>query len=81
MRIIGRLDIKGQNLIKGINLEGLRVVGHPNEYAVKYFQNGIDELIFMDVVASLYNRNNLSNIIKIASKDIKKHCYCLSLNS
>ena len=70
MRIIGRLDIKGQNLIKGINLEGLRVVGHPNEYAVKYFQNGIDELIFMDVVASLYNRNNLSNIIKIASKDI-----------
>jgi cyclase len=70
MRIIGRLDIKGPNLIKGINLEGLRIVGHPNKYAVKYFNDGIDELIFMDSVASLYNRNNLSNIIKIASKDI-----------
>ena len=68
MRIIERLAIKGRNLIKGINLEDLRIVGYPNKYAVKYFQNGIDELIFMDVVASLYNRNNLSNIIKIASK-------------
>ena len=33
MRIISRLDVKGKNLIKGINLEGLRVVGNPNEYA------------------------------------------------
>ena len=54
MRIIARLDIKGPNLIKGINLEGLRVIGNPNKYAVKYFQNGADELIFMDSVASLY---------------------------
>jgi len=70
MRIIGRLDIKGPNLIKGINLEGLRVIGNPNKYAIKYFQDGVDELIFIDAVASLYNRNNLLNIIKLASKDI-----------
>ena len=70
MRIIARLDIKGPNLIKGINLEGLRVVGNPNKYAAKYFENGADELIFMDVVASLYGRNNLIEIIKLASKDI-----------
>ena len=70
MRIIARLDIKGPNLIKGINLEGLRVIGNPNKYAVKYFQNGADELIFMDSVASLYGRNNLISIIKLASKDI-----------
>ena len=70
MRIIGRLDIKGENLIKGINLEGLRIIGSPNQYAKKYFQDGIDELIYMDLVASLYGRNNLIEIIKIASKDI-----------
>lgn len=70
MRIIARLDIKGPNLIKGINLEGLKVVGSPNKYAVKYFKEGIDELIFIDSVASLYNRNNLTSIIEEASKNI-----------
>ena len=70
MRIISRLDIKNQNLIKGINLEGLRVVGEPNKYALKYYNEGVDEIIFMDVVASLYGRNNLFDIISKASKDI-----------
>ena len=70
MRIIARLDIKNNNLIKGINLEGLRVVGSPNKFAKKYFEQGVDELIFMDCVASLYNRNNLVDIIKAATKDI-----------
>ena len=70
MRIIARLDIKNQNLIKGINLEGLRVIGPPNKFAIKYFENGADELIFMDCVASLYNRNNLVEIIKEATKNI-----------
>jgi len=70
MRIIGRLDIKGENLIKGINLEGLRIIGLPNDYAKKYFKDGVDELIYMDSVASLYGRNNLLEIIKLASKDI-----------
>ena len=70
MRIIARLDIKNHNLIKGINLEGLRVVGSPNKFAIKYFENGVDELIFMDCVASLYNRNNLVDIIKEATKNI-----------
>jgi imidazole glycerol-phosphate synthase subunit HisF len=70
MRIISRLDIKGPNLIKSINLEGLRVVGNPNQYAIDYYKNGADELIFMDIVASLYNRNSLHDIIKTASKNI-----------
>jgi cyclase len=68
-RLIARLDIKGPNLIKGINLEGLRVIGDPNEYAVKYYEQGIDELLFMDAVASLYGRNHLSEIIKNTSKN------------
>jgi len=69
-RLIARLDIKGSNLIKGIHLEGLRVMGLPNEYALRYYLQGADELIYMDCVASLYGRNNLSDIIMAAAKDI-----------
>ncbi len=70
MRIIARLDIKNFNLIKSRNLEGLKVVGNPNSYASKYYSQGADELIFMDLVASLYNRNSLYDIVKQASKNI-----------
>jgi cyclase len=67
LRIIARLDIKGPNLIKGIHLEGLRVVGDPHEHALRYYEQGADELLFIDIVASLYQRNNLSDIIKRAA--------------
>jgi imidazole glycerol-phosphate synthase subunit HisF len=70
LRVIARLDIKGPNLIKGIHLEGLRVVGDPNEFALAYYAGGADELVFMDIVASLYQRNNLSDIIKKAADQI-----------
>lgn len=70
VRIIARLDIKGPNLIKGIRLEGLRVVGDPNEHAVRYYAAGADELLFIDIVASLYQRNNLSDIIQKAADQI-----------
>ncbi|MDP3559143.1 MAG: imidazole glycerol phosphate synthase cyclase subunit [Legionellaceae bacterium] len=64
LRIIPRLDIKGPNLIKGIHLEGLRVMGNPQEFAFRYYEAGADELIYMDSVASLYGRNSLSDIIR-----------------
>jgi len=70
MRIIARLDIKNENVIKGINFEGLRVVGKPNNLAKKYYKEGADELIYSDCVASLYGRNNLSALVKEAVKDI-----------
>jgi len=70
IRLIARLDIKGPNLIKGINLEGLRVIGSPNEHALRYYLQGADELIYMDCVASLYGRNHLGDIVKAAAKDI-----------
>ncbi len=70
LRIIPRLDIKGANLIKGIRLEGLRVIGDPQEHAVRYYEAGADELIYMDIVASLYGRNNLGDIISRAAKDV-----------
>ena len=59
-RIIPRLDIKGPNLVKGIHLEGLRVLGKPDRFARYYYESGADELIYMDVVASLYGRNSLA---------------------
>jgi cyclase len=70
LRIIPRLDIKGSNLIKGIHLEGLRVIGDPHEYAIRYAELGADELLFIDSVASLYGRNNLTNIISRAAERV-----------
>jgi imidazole glycerol-phosphate synthase subunit HisF len=69
-RLIARLDIKGPNLIKGIHLEGLRVIGSPNEFAQRYYQQGADELIYMDCVASLYGRNSLREIVESAAQDV-----------
>jgi cyclase len=69
-RIIARLDIKGPNLVKGIHLEGLRVLGKPEQFARYYYETGADELIYMDVVASLYNRNSLYEIINRTAKEI-----------
>ena len=70
IRLIARLDIKGPNLIKGIHLEGLRVIGSPIVNALRYYLQGVDELVYMDCVASLYGRNHLGEIIKSAAKDI-----------
>jgi cyclase len=70
VRLIARMDIKGPNLIKGIHLEGLRVIGNPNEYAQFYYSQGADELIYMDAVASLYGRNNLSDIVKTTAQNV-----------
>lgn len=69
-RIIARLDIKAPNLIKGIHLEGLRVIGNPAEYTESYYLQGIDELIYMDVVASLYGRNSIVHLIKNAAEKV-----------
>tara|TARA_B110001452_G_C15240915_1_gene429615 strand:- start:4256 stop:5017 length:762 start_codon:yes stop_codon:yes gene_type:complete len=69
-RIISRLDVKNNHVIKGIQLEGLRKVGDPIELALKYFKQGADEIVFMDAVASLYGRNNLFHIIEEACKEV-----------
>ncbi|MEO6407259.1 MAG: imidazole glycerol phosphate synthase cyclase subunit [Burkholderiaceae bacterium] len=69
-RLIARLDVKGPNLIKGVHLEGLRVIGSPNEHALRYYEQGADELIYMDCVASLYGRNSLGDIVKSAAQDV-----------
>lgn len=63
IRLIARLDIKAPNLIKGINLEGVRKIGSPNAFARRYYESGIDEILFMDAVASLYDRNSLDGVL------------------
>tara|TARA_B110001452_G_C15156061_1_gene402236 strand:+ start:330 stop:1049 length:720 start_codon:yes stop_codon:yes gene_type:complete len=70
MRIIARLDIKNEFVIKGINLEGLRKIGDPIDIAQNYYNQGIDEIILIDSVASLYERNNLFNIIEKITESI-----------
>lgn len=70
IRLIARLDIKGANLIKGVHLEGLRVIGDPGKYAERYYEQGADELLYIDIVASLYGRNKLTEIIRAAAKNV-----------
>ena len=70
VRLIARLDIKGPNLIKGVHLEGLRVVGDPQAHARRYYEQGADELIYMDIVASLYGRNSLKDIVSRTAQDV-----------
>lgn len=70
MRIISKIEIKNDYVVKGINLEGIRKIGNPEKIANQYYQDGIDEIIFSDVVASLYQRNHLYDFIKKFSTNI-----------
>lgn len=70
VRLIARLDIKGPNLIKGVRFEGLRVLGDPQEYAKRYYESGIDELIYIDTVATLYGRNSLNDLVTFTAQHI-----------
>jgi cyclase len=63
-RVIARLDVKGPNLVKGIHLEGLRVMGDPQQFARRYYAEGADEILYVDIVASLYGRNNILEAVR-----------------
>lgn len=69
-RLIARLDIKGPNLIKGVQLEGLRVMGEPYEFARRYYEAGVDELLYIDIVASLYGRSKLTEVVRRTAQDV-----------
>ncbi len=69
-RIIARLDVKGNNVIKGVHLEGLKIVGDPEHLSKKYLDQNADEIFFQDSVASLYGRNNLSKIVQSVASNI-----------
>ena len=69
-RVIARLDVKGPNLVKGIHLEGLRVMGDPQAFARRYYEDGIDEILYIDIVASLYGRNNILDVVRRTAADV-----------
>jgi cyclase len=69
-RLIARLDIKGQNLIKGVQMEGLRVMGDPYDFARRYYEAGVDELLYVDIVASLYGRSKLTEVVRRTAQDV-----------
>lgn len=70
IRIIARLDVKNDTVVKGIHLEGLRVVGKPLELATRYYRDGADEIAYVDAVASLYGRNSLVDIVRASCRDV-----------
>jgi cyclase len=70
LRLIARLDVKNEFVIKGIHLEGLRKVGEPGALAKNYYEAGIDEIVVMDAVASLYDRNNLFHVVEATCKEV-----------
>ncbi len=70
VRIIPRIDVKNENLVKGIQMEGIRILGKPEWFARIYYEAGADEIIFYDVVASLYGRNSMSAIIENTANSV-----------
>lgn len=70
IRLIARLDIKAPYLIKGVHLEGLRKLGLPADFALKYYHDGIDEIIYIDSVASLYQRNSIADLVKSTAENV-----------
>lgn len=68
-RIIPCLDIKDGRVVKGINFVGIRDAGDPVEAAVRYCEAGADELVFLDITATLDRRKTITDLVRrIASK-------------
>ena len=69
VRIIAKLDVKPPYVVKPLHFEGLRKIGNPSELAKRYYDQGADELFYIDIVSSLYRREILFNEIeKVANK-------------
>ena len=70
IRLIARLDVKAPYLIKGVHMEGLRKLGDPQSFAERYYNAGIDEIIYIDAVASLYERNTIVDIVSQTASNV-----------
>lgn len=64
------MDIKGPNVVKGIYTEGLRIVGNPRDLARRYYLEGADEILYLDIVASLYQRNLDFGLLKSVADEV-----------
>lgn len=69
-RIIPCLDIKEGRTVKGVNFEGLRDAGDPVELAQRYSNEGADELVFLDITATIEKRKTLIDLVKRISSHI-----------
>ncbi|MCX8532543.1 imidazole glycerol phosphate synthase subunit HisF [Chryseobacterium luquanense] len=69
-RIIPCLDIKDGTTVKGINFEGLRNAGNPIELAKKYENEGADELVFLDITATIEERKTFVELVKNIAKEL-----------
>ncbi|NLY71603.1 MAG: imidazole glycerol phosphate synthase subunit HisF [Clostridiales bacterium] len=69
-RIIACLDIRDGQLVKGVNFEGIREIGDPVEYAIKYNNEGADEITFLDINADSKSRNKMYDLLYKACKNI-----------
>lgn len=70
LRVIAKLDVKPPYVVKPVHFEGLRKVGQPEELSEKYYKQGADEVIYIDIVASLYQRDILYSYIEKTSERI-----------
>jgi imidazole glycerol-phosphate synthase subunit HisF len=70
-RVIPCLDVAGRRVVKGIRFEGLREVGDPVELATRYSQLGADELVFLDVTASIEGRRPLVDLVERAAAELE----------
>lgn len=69
-RIIVKLDVKPPFVVKPVHFEGLRKVGTPVEMAKKYYDQGADEIMYIDIVSSLYNRDIIFDEIEKTASEL-----------
>lgn len=68
LRIIAKLDVKPPYVVKPIHFEGLRKMGFPAEMVERYYLQGADEIIYIDIVASLYRRDIIFDSIEASAE-------------
>ncbi len=69
-RIIPCLDVKDGKVVKGVNFVGLKEVGDPVELAKKYYLQGADELVFLDITATHEHRDTMVEVVRKVAKEI-----------
>ena len=69
-RIIAKLDVKPPYVVKPVHFEGLRKIGRPQELAKKYYEQGADEVMYIDIVSSLYQRGIIFEEIEKTANEL-----------
>src|ERR1700704_4528105 len=69
-RIIACLDVRDGQVVKGVNFEGLRAAGDPADLARRYNTEGIDELVILDITATLEGRRALADTIRRVAREL-----------